>query len=309
MVRPHIQRLTVFKKNTFYYFTNTILFAVTSLWCLLTSFFPPHFLHFDWHNLPRVSTAPHKFGIDYTGCVMSLVIMGKSVCPSCQKQYRVHMYVRNLLGHHFTFCIHCRYYIQWVLYCCLLSSRAAPLHSHSGKTRKQWGSTRVEELQRTSALCRKRIRPAKKVNIYVRLSVSAFWTPVEEEEEYFFLFCHIHNYTPYNQQGNLCSAFNPSKCTHTWQRKKRMADIYMSTIIIFCYIYIVLFWVLKALYIEVGESPHPPPMCSIHQDDAMAAILHQNAHHTPAYWWRGDRVMKSISVWGWLGGHDGQRPI
>ncbi len=28
--------------------------------------------------------------------------------------------------------------------------------------------------------------------------------------------CHIHNYTPYNQQWNLCSAFNPSKCTHTW---------------------------------------------------------------------------------------------
>ncbi len=58
-----------------------------------------------------------------------------------------------------------------------------------------------------------------------------------------------------------------------------------------------------------GESPHPPPMCSIHLDDATAAILHQNAHHTPAYWWRGDRVMKPISVWGWLGGHDGQRPM
>ncbi len=30
-----------------------------------------------------------------------------------------------------------------------------------------------------------------------------------------FFFCHIHNYTEYNQQWNLCSAFNPSKCTHT----------------------------------------------------------------------------------------------
>jgi len=29
-------------------------------------------------------------------------------------------------------------------------------------------------------------------------------------------------------------------------------------------------------------------MESIHLDDAMAAILRQNAHHTPAYWWRGD---------------------
>ncbi len=58
-----------------------------------------------------------------------------------------------------------------------------------------------------------------------------------------------------------------------------------------------------------GGSPRPPPMCSIHLDDATAAILCQNAHHTPVYWWRGDRVMKSISVWGWLGGHDGQRPV
>ncbi len=35
-----------------------------------------------------------------------------------------------------------------------------------------------------------------------------------------------------------------------------------------------------------GLSPHPPPMCSIHLDDATAAILRQNAHHKPAYWWR-----------------------
>ncbi len=50
-------------------------------------------------------------------------------------------------------------------------------------------------------------------------------------------------------------------------------------------------------------------MCSIHLDDATAAILRQNAHHTPAYWWRGDRVMNPISVWGWLEGHNGQRPM
>ncbi len=72
--------------------------------------------------------------------------------------------------------------------------------------------------------------------------------------------------------------------------------------------YIALFWVLKALYIE-GGSPQQPPVCSIHLDDATAAILYQNARHTPVYWWRGDRVMKTISVWGWLGGHDGQRTI
>ncbi len=58
-----------------------------------------------------------------------------------------------------------------------------------------------------------------------------------------------------------------------------------------------------------GGSPQPPPVCSIHLDDATAAILRQNTPHTPAYWWRGDRVMKPVSVWGWLGGHDGQRPM
>ncbi len=45
-----------------------------------------------------------------------------------------------------------------------------------------------------------------------------------------------------------------------------------------------------------GESPHPPPVCSIHLDDATAAIVHQNAHHTPAYWWRG--VMNPIGRYG-----------
>ncbi len=86
--------------------------------------------------------------------------------------------------------------------------------------------------------------------------------------------------------------------------------IIIIIIIIICYIYIALFWVLKVLYIEGGGgSPQPPPVCSIHLDDATAAILRQNAHHTPVYWWRGDRVMKPISVWGWLGGHDGQRPM
>ncbi len=40
-----------------------------------------------------------------------------------------------------------------------------------------------------------------------------------------------------------------------------------------------------------GGSPQPPPVCSIHLDDATAAILRQNAHHTPATggeeteWW------------------------
>jgi len=63
--------------------------------------------------------------------------------------------------------------------------------------------------------------------------------------------------------------------------------MYNIIIMIIHYIYIVLFSILKALYME-GESPQPPPMCSILLDDATAAILRQNAHHTKAYWWRGD---------------------
>jgi len=48
------------------------------------------------------------------------------------------------------------------------------------------------------------------------------------------------------------------------------------------------FLVLKALYMEGGMSSTNTNKCSIHLDNAKAAILHQKAHHTPAYWWRGD---------------------
>ncbi len=80
-------------------------------------------------------------------------------------------------------------------------------------------------------------------------------------------------------------------------------------IIIICYIYIALFLVLKALYIERGDLHNHHQCVASTMNDATAAILRQNAHHTPAYWWRGDRMMKPISVWGWLGGLDGQRPM
>ncbi len=40
-------------------------------------------------------------------------------------------------------------------------------------------------------------------------------------EEYFFIRL-THNYTEYNQQWNLCSAFNPSKCAHTWSSGQPM---------------------------------------------------------------------------------------
>jgi len=48
--------------------------------------------------------------------------------------------------------------------------------------------------------------------------------------------------------------------------------------------YIALFWVLKALYIEGGISSTTTTTL-VHLDDATAAILRQNTHHTPAYWW------------------------
>ncbi len=34
--------------------------------------------------------------------------------------------------------------------------------------------------------------------------------------------CHIHNYTEDNRQWNVFSAFNPSKCTHTWSSGQPM---------------------------------------------------------------------------------------
>ncbi len=33
---------------------------------------------------------------------------------------------------------------------------------------------------------------------------------------------HIHNYTEYNQEWNVFSAFNPSKCTHSWSSGQPM---------------------------------------------------------------------------------------
>jgi len=45
-------------------------------------------------------------------------------------------------------------------------------------------------------------------------------------------------------------------------------------------------------------SQHHLCVWSIHLDDATAAILGQNTHHTPAYWWRGDKVMKPMSIYG-----------
>ncbi len=43
-----------------------------------------------------------------------------------------------------------------------------------------------------------------------------FWKKTITEIIYIFFFFHIHNYTEYNQQWNVFSVFDPSKCIHTW---------------------------------------------------------------------------------------------
>ncbi len=71
--------------------------------------------------------------------------------------------------------------------------------------------------------------------------------------------------------------------------EKRTADIYNNNNLL--HLYNAFLGTQSALHERRrggGGSPEPPPMCSIHLDDAMAAILHQNTHHTPVYWWRGD---------------------
>ncbi len=82
-------------------------------------------------------------------------------------------------------------------------------------------------------------------------------------------------------------------------------------IIVFPYIYIALFWVRKALYIEGGillvhqtttNVQHPPGWCD-------GSHIATECPPNTAYWWRGDRVIKPISVWGLLEGRDGQRPM
>ncbi len=60
-----------------------------------------------------------------------------------------------------------------------------------------------------------------------------------------------------------------------------------------------------------GLSPQPPPVCSIHLDDAMAVTGQrcQCAHHTPATGGEERERESQSSVWGLLGGHDWQGPV
>jgi len=85
------------------------------------------------------------------------------------------------------------------------------------------------------------------------------------------------------------SSFDNTRA-HVLVEKLRSPLIIIMIIIMF-YINIALFSALTVLYIyrEGGISS---------TTTTTAAILGQNAHHTPAYWWRGDRVMKPISIYG-----------
>ncbi len=104
------------------------------------------------------------------------------------------------------------------------------------------------------------------------------------------LFCKLSE--QYSQTNSLIiKPFNVTKKGG----KKRTADIHNNNNLL--HLYSTFLGTQSALHRRGGGSPHPPPVCSIHLDDVTAAIVCQNTPHTPAYWWRGDRVMKPISVW------------
>ncbi len=90
------------------------------------------------------------------------------------------------------------------------------------------------------------------------------------------------------------------KCTHL--------NACNYIIIIICYIYIALFWVLKALYIVRGN------LLNHHQCAASTWMMRRqpDCARTPtAHQLTGgeETVVKPIRIWGWLGDHDGQRPM
>ncbi len=60
-----------------------------------------------------------------------------------------------------------------------------------------------------------------------------------------------------------------------------------------------------------GVSPQPPPVCSIHLDDATAATGQQRhcAHHTPATGGEERESLSQSSGWGLLGGYEWWGPV
>ncbi len=65
---------------------ETYCIFLIAVYCIcLTASLAPFYL--DWHNLLyTMSTTAQQLGTDYIGCVTLLVMIGKSICPSCQKE-------------------------------------------------------------------------------------------------------------------------------------------------------------------------------------------------------------------------------
>ncbi len=57
-----------------------------------------------------------------------------------------------------------------------------------------------------------------------------------------------------------------------------------------------------------GVSPQPPPVCSIHLDDATAATVHNGASALTTHQLQVER-RERFSGWGLLGGRDWQEPV
>ncbi len=80
----------------------------------------------------------------------------------------------------------------------------------------------------------------------------------------------------------------------------------MNELCIYLALYCVLLYTQSTLQSCGGVSPQPPPVCSIHLDDATAATgqRRQCAHHTQATGGEERESLSQSSGWGLLGGHD-----
>ncbi len=130
-VRPHIERRTVYFKIAVYYciYCNSLFGSIL----LRLFYFLISYIWIDTIWLKPCLQRRNSLGLNYTGRVTSLVIFGKSVCPSCQKQ-------RERLEH---ICTSEIYRGITLLSASTVDStvyRVAPRHSLPRKTRKQQGS-------------------------------------------------------------------------------------------------------------------------------------------------------------------------
>ncbi len=116
--------------------------------------------------------------------------------------------------------------VQWMnewciyiaLYCVLLYTQSAlqscgggSLCNHHQCAASTWMMRRTPQDNGASALRRE----SHRANQVDHVPTNTLCTLVQEEEV-------LHNYTEYNQQWNVLSAFNPSTCTHTWSSGQLM---------------------------------------------------------------------------------------